>query len=170
MDTYSHSLPLYSYIANAQIKLNIPSEYKIGGTNEWDIVKNILTEFQKELIQDYFNSNLKIVKSKYVIPGEHYFMFALTSFLEDHQCDYDFQGNNMRKEQLSYKRYGDWGGPCYDATYSLTDFALVYHKLYYITYLFCKRSEIFNPKGVAFQNSESIKSILDTKQIQISRY
>ena len=134
------------------------------------MVKDILSEFQKELIQDYFSNKLKIVKSKYDIPGEHYFMFALTSFLEDHQCDYDFQGNPMHKDTLSYKRYGDWGGPCYDATYSLTDFALVYHKLYYVAYLFCKSSEIFNPKGVAFRNSESIRSILDAKQIQMSRY
>ena len=134
------------------------------------MVKDILAEFQKELIQDYFNNNLKIIKSKYAIPAEHYFMFALTSFLEDHQCDHDFHGNAMQKERLSYKRYGDWGGPCYDATYSLTDFALVYHRLYYVAYLFCRSSKILNPNGVAFQNSESIIRILDTKQIQISRY
>ena len=170
MDVYSHSMPLYSYIANAQIKMNVQSEYRISGSNEWDMVKDILTEFQKELTQDYFSNNLKIVKSKYVIPGEQYFMFALTSFLEGHQCDHDFQGNDMYKDRMSYKRYGDWGGPCYDATYSLTDFALVYNKLYYVAYLFCKNSKIFNSNGKLFQNEKHIKDILDSKQIKISRY
>lgn len=170
MDTYSHSMPLWSYISNAQIKLSIPEKYRISGEVEWKTVKDILSEFQKDLAKEYFFGNLKIPKSKYVIPGEDYFVFALQSFLGEHQCDYEFLGHNMHKERISYEEYGSWGALHFDATYSLTEFAVVYHKLYYIAYCFCKDGKIFNPKGNAFQNSASIKHILDTKQIQISRY
>lgn len=170
MDQYSHSLPLWAYINNAQIKFQIPQKYCISGDEEWSAAQEIIEEFRKDLIQSYFQDSLRPIKSKYAIPGEHYFMFALTTFLEEHQCDYEFIKHDMHKEQLEYKRYGNWGGPLYDATYSLTDFAVVYHKLYYIAYLCCKDSKIMNPNRDSYQNEEFLQEILDTKQIQISRY
>ena len=170
MVQYSHSLPLWAYINNAQIKFQIPQKYCISGDEEWSAAQEIIEEFRKDLIQSYFQDSLRPIKSKYAIPGEHYFMFALTTFLEEHQCDAYFIERKMHQDRLCYKEYGSWGGTHYDATYSLTGFAIVYHKLYYIAYCFCKNSAIFNPSGEKFQGYKDIERILDTNQIKISRY
>ena len=164
------NISLSAYILNAQIKLSLPQEHRISGSVETDYMKEILAEYQRDLSQSYFKGHLKVIKSKYAVSGEHYFMYTLQRFLEGHQCDYEFLGHDMRKKRLEYKRYGDWGGPLYDSTYSLTDFAIVYHKLYYIAYLFCKNSKITNPNGDTYQDDEFLKEILDTQQIQISRF
>ena len=166
---YRCNLKLTDYIYNAQIQERIPKEYWIKGA-EWDLAKEIIEHFQKILVQNYFNGTLSVPKSKYVISGEDFFMFKLSSFLEKHQCDDTFIGHDMYRDKISYTAYGSWGGQLYDATYSITEFAAVYHKLYYISYLVCRNSEIFNQNGDAFQNGDSIKEILDTNQIKISRY
>lgn len=171
IDSCEHrcNLRLTDYIHKAQIQEDIPQKYRITG-DEWDVVNEIVGQFQKVLVQNYFNGRLSAPKSKYVIPGEHYFMFKLALFLEKHQCDYEFLDHNMHKDTLDYRRYGDWGGPLYDATYSLTEFAITYHKLYYIACEFCRSSKIFNLNGDSFQSNDSIKEILDSKQISVSRY
>ena len=166
---HAHDLPLWAYISNAQINLQVSQKYRIEGDEEWGFVKEILEEYQKDLTRSYFKGHLRMIKSKYAIDGDVYFMLTLQSFLNDHQCEYKFLDHDMHAETVSYKRYGDWGGPCFDATYSLTDFAVTYHKLYYTTYLFCKNSKITNPSGESFQNERFIKDILDAQQIQLSR-
>lgn len=162
-------LDLCHYIGNAQVDQKLPSEYCIHGDTEWQFTKEILKEYQRDLTQSYFNSSLspKAIKSKYSIHGDHYFMFSLCSFLGAHQCEYEFLGHDMHQERLVYKSYGHM---CFDATYSLSDFAIVYHKLYYIVYNSCKESKIFNPNEASYQHPDDIKKILDTKQIEISRY
>ena len=166
---YRCNLPLYSYIFNAQIDLDVPLQYRLSVSQDKAAVEELLTFFQNELSKNYFEGSLKCVKSKYVIPGSHYFMFALNSFLSKHQCDTYFNGYDMHKKTLSYNSHGSWGTPLFDASYELSDFAIVYHKLYYITYLFCKNSKVFNSKGDAYCNPDSIKQILDTRQIEIYR-
>lgn len=166
--TGGDGIPLWREISNAQIKLKLSKEYCIAGDNEWAIAKEIIDEYKKDLMQSYFKGNAYVIKSKYAIRGETYFMFALYAFLSDHQCDYKFLEQDMHKERLEYKRYGDWGGPLYDATYALTDFAVVFHKMHYITYMYCRGNDIL--KGFVPEWSEkNLKGILDTKQIQISR-
>lgn len=162
-------IPLWAEVSNAQIKLGIQKDYCIFGDDEWEFVKEILQEYRKNLTQSYFNGSLLIIKSKYAIHGEHYFMFSLYEFLSKHQCDYQFLGHDMHKEIISYKSYGESFSAGSDATYTLTDFAVVFHKMSYITYLFCKNSKIANPNGDAFCNEKSISNILESKQIKISR-
>lgn len=161
-------IPLWSKVSNAQIKHKLSKEYCIAGDEEWDYAKEIIDEYRKDLTQSYFKGHLKVIKSKYVVQGEEYFMFARYAFLSDHQCDYKFLGHDMHIDTVSFNRYGNWGGPLYDATYSLTDFAVVFHKMHYITYMYCRGSEILKPFVPAW-NEENLKEILDTKQIQISR-
>lgn len=174
---YSPTLGRYSYVRellvtvlNAQYNDEIDKKYRIIEETEKQYVIQIIEEYQKDIMRSYFQGHMTLIKSKYEVRGKDYFMIALRDFLESHQCDEKFLGHDMRKERLEYKRYGDWGGPCYDATYSVSDFATVYHKLYYITYLYCKNSKIANPNGNRFNNDSFIKEILDTKQIQISRF
>ena len=109
------------------------------------------------------------MKSKYVISGEEYFMFSISNYLEEHQCDYQFSSHDMHKETISFKSYGSWGGPLYDAEYALTDFAIVYHKLYYISLLYCQSNDVINPKKKEYSVCAAVKEILDKKTIQMSR-
>lgn len=174
---YCPALGRYSYvrepffaILNAQCNDAIDRKYRINEETDKQLVIEIIEAYQKDIMQSYFKGHLKSIKSKYAISGEDYFMMALCGYLDEHHVEREFLGHDMHKERLEYKRYGNWGGPCYDATYALTDFAIVYHKLYYITYMFCKNSKITNPSGYSYTNEKFIKEILDTKEIQLSRY
>ncbi len=167
--TGGDGIPLWAEISNAQIKLKLPKEYCVTGDDEWEYVREILAEYRKDLMLSYFKGHLIVIKSKYVISGECYFMASLYAFLCDHQCDYDFLGYKMHKKQISYKSYGESFSAGFDATYALSDFAIVFHKMHYITYMYCKGDERL--KGfVPAWNEENLKEILDTRQIQISRF
>lgn len=167
---YRCNLHLHEYISNAQYDGKILEDYRITDEAEWNITKEIIIYYQKDMTQMYFTNRLSLPKSKYEIPGEHYFMYSLQSYLGEHQCDYAFCGHDMHKETISRKNYGSWGGQLFDATYALSDFSLVFHKLYYISYMFCKHSQILNPKGELFSNEGDIEDIIDAKQISLSRY
>lgn len=166
---YRCNLRLRDYILKAQNHLQIPEEYRIKG-EEWDYVNIIIEKYQRDLTEAYFSGRALIIKSKYVISGETYFIFSLSNYLEDHQCDSKFLTFDMHKEKLSYKSYGSWGAPLYDAEYSLTDFAYVYHKLFYISLLYCQNSKVINPKGTEYWPCPNVKEILDRKTIKMGRY
>lgn len=142
------NLSLSAYVYNAQIKLFLPQEYRIAGDEERKTANELLEEYRKDLMQAYFAGKLNIPKSKYVVQGQDYFMFALYAFLSDHQCDYEFLGHNMRKA---------------------TDFAVVFHKMHYITYMYCRKNETLKDL-VPEWNEKNLKEILETKQIQLQRF
>ena len=162
------NLPLSAYLGNAQIRFSIPQEYRVSGDVERNYMNDILAAYQKDLMQSYFKGYLKVIKSKYVVPGEVYFMYSLYTFLSDHQCDYEFLNHNMHKERIFYKEYGSWGATHFDAIFALSDFAIVLHKMHYITCVYCRRNDILRGL-VPNWNEQNLKEILDTKQIQISR-
>lgn len=164
---------LWTYISDAQHELGINKEYRISYEQEWDIVKEILEEFQSYTAQSYFKGCLKTIKSKYEISGEHYFMLLLQSFLREHECDNKFLDYDMHKKRICYKEYGSdqsWNRP-YDATYTLTDFAIIYHKLYYVSHVYCKNCQSINESEMRpVDHEKDIEETLDTQQIQISRF
>lgn len=168
-DIYRCNLRLRDYVHNAQNDLKIPPEYRIKG-EEWDFVNQILQKYQTDLKEDYFCGRALILKSKYVIHGEDYFMFSLSNFLGDHQCDYEFLSYDMHKETLSFNHYGTWGAPLYDAEYLLSDFAFVYHKLFYISLLYCQNSKAINPKGAEYWSCTSVKDIIEKRTIKMGRH
>jgi hypothetical protein len=167
---YRGNLNLWQYVSNAQLALKIPKEFRLNTDEEWLVVKNILREFQKVVMQEYLKEETTIPTSKYVIDEKTYFFYWLMEYLEKHQCDTSFIGYDMHKEVIEYKQYGSWGGQLFDAKYALSDFALAFHKLYYIACLHCKTSKALNPKGEILYNDESIKEILISKEISISRF
>lgn len=173
---YSPALGRHSYvrellatILNAQFNDAIDKKYRITEESEKQYVIEIIEDYQRDIMRSYFKGNLKMIKSKYVIHGKDYFMLMLYIFLSDHQCDYDFLGHDMHKERISYKSYGSSFSAGFDATYALTDFAVVFHKVYYIAYIYCRRNETLR-KFVPEWNEKNLKEILDTNQIQLSRY
>ena len=159
--------PLRTCISRAQRELNISPSYRIDSKDDWQLVQEILCEYQRDLSNRYFNKLLdpNALKGKLPVRDEDYFMFSLYCFLDDHQCDSTFLGHEMREQILDYTRHSPM---CYDATYSLSDFALVYTKLYYIVYLSCKSSKVINPTGNRFGNLDHIKETIDTKQLSVS--
>lgn len=169
---YRDYLYLWEYISNAQIKLNLLQEYRISTDEEWDLAKEIIKGFQKDITRKFFSNQLSLPTSKYVISDETYFMYLLQEYLEQHQFDIEFLGYNMYKETISYKSYGSWGGPLYDATYALTDFAVVFQKIYYISYIHCKNSSAINPKGkyLYWANEHSIEDIIDSRRFSVYSY
>lgn len=162
-------IPLWAEISNAQNKIKLPKEHRIAGDDDWSYVREIIDEYKKDLMLSYFRGHLIVIKGKYAISGENYFMASLYAFLSDHQCDYEFLGHDMHKERISYKSYGESFSAGFDATYALTEFAVVFHKMHYITYMYCKGNEILKA-FVPEWNEKNLKEILDTKQIQLSRF
>jgi hypothetical protein len=162
------NLSLKSYILNLQIQMKLLPEYRIT-EDEWSTVELILADFQKKLLDHYFSDSVHIPKSKYVIKKEIYFMFMLQEYLCQHQCEYRFLEHDMHQDVISHKSYGSWGGSLYDATYSLTDFAITFHKLYYVAYMSCKNDKFLEAGGYRFNKERDIENIIDSKRISVSR-
>lgn len=156
-------------VADAQIKLGIPKEYSIIGETEWQFTRDIFAAYKKELQTAFLKDNLTVSKDICYMPSHVYLFFTLCSYLKKHQCDFTVAGYAMRGKRLAYKEYGRWGGTLFDATYEITDFSVVYHKLYYISYLYCKENKQINPRGEFYQNESFLQEILDSHQIGFSR-
>lgn len=156
-------------VLNAQYSDDIDKKHRITEEAEKRYVIEIIEEYQKDIMRSYFKGQLKIIKSKYVLFGEDYFMMMLYAFLSEHQCDYEFLGYDMHKERVAYKSYGDSFRSGFEATYSLSEFAEVFHKMHYITYMYCRKSEKLQTFVPAW-NEKNLKEILDTHQIQVSCY
>lgn len=152
---------------NAQYSKSIDKKHRITEVEKQYAIE-VIEAYQKEIARSYFKGHLKLITSKYVVRGEDYFMLALYGFLSEHQCEYEFLGHYMHKDRTSYNQYGESLSSGWDATYALTEFSVVFHKMHYITYMYCRNSETlrcFVPEW----NEKNLKEILDTKQIQISR-
>lgn len=162
-------IPLWAEISNVSSKLELSAEYWIVDRDN-EFVDVILDGFKKDLTECYFRGCLRLLKSKQEVRCRDYFLIALCGYLKEHRFDYNFLGYDMRKEMISRNPRDITTGSGSERTYILTDFAIVYHKLYYITYMFCKNSQITNPCGEDFHNDNYIKEILDTGRMTVSRY
>ncbi len=167
----SYDRELWVALLITQHKLNISREYRINEKEDFDNCHEIIKEYQADISRKYFLGELTLIKSKYAVSGEDYFMAAFYEFLSKRQCYNEVVGHTMHEERLEYKHYGQWGGELYDATYLLSDFGLMYHKLLYITFCYLKNSKIFNPENKVDwqeQRESGIKKVLDTKQLAVS--
>lgn len=147
---YSYVHELLIAVLNAQHTASIDKKYRITEAEKQYVIE-VIEAYQKDIMQSYFKGNIIKIKSKYAVDGEDYFMFALYVFLSDHQNDDKFLGHEMYSI----------------STYVLTDFAVVVHKMHYITYVYCRRSEILR-RLVPEWNEKNLKEILDANQIQVS--
>lgn len=167
-NTFRYNFDLWEYLSKAQTQLKLLYEYRISTDEEWTLAKVIIENFQKDITQQYFLNKISIPTSKYVISNEIYFMYLLQEYCKNHQCDYKFLNYNMHEETIARKDYGSWGVQHYDATYRLTEFAVVLHKLYYISYMCCKNSSISNSNAEYWNKEHSIEDIIDSRIISIS--
>ena len=138
---------------------------------EFDCAKQILKAYQKDLIQKYFTNHLIEYSFTRKLTEAEYFLCTLNEFLEDHECEKTFDGNQMYNTK-KYKDLGCWGTPLFEATYELTDFAVVYHKMYFIAQTYCLtlRKNPLDTDTTSYQNAEATRKVLDTREIEVSRF
>ena len=163
----SYDRELWTAILVAQHQLSIPKEYWIDEKEDFEICHEIIKEYQADIARKYFLDQLSLIKSKYRVSREDYFMVSFYNFLTKRECYDEVVGHAMHKERIAYTDYG-YGN--YDATYLLSDFGYVYHKLLYTTFCYCKNSKVINdePQYALGEDRENgIRTVLDTKQLGI---
>lgn len=164
LSCYSYINELIFEIQRAQQSSLIETKYKIVEDEDFKMVREIVEEYQKYITRLYFRDKLRLTKSKYVISKTDYFMASLHDFLSEHSVESEFMGHDMYSKRKDYKSFEGSG---YKATYIMSDFGILYYKLYYITHMHCKQSLVYqnNVKDWAEKN---IKEVLDKNEIKIS--
>ena len=168
-DIYSYdkkcSVRLRTVIYRIQHEFGVEEKYRISESDR-EFIDEIIRAYQDELIQKYFNG----WASNYKLSNEDYFVVTFNAFLEKHECEQTLRGKNMYTTK-SYKSRGCWGTPLFDATYELTDYAVTYHKLYYITQLKCIQlhGKPISEGSIANIVLETCKKAIDTREIEVSQ-
>jgi hypothetical protein len=164
LNRYSYINDLIFAIRRAQQIDTIDAKYKIVEDDDFKLVRAIVEEYQKNITRLYFRDTLGLPKTKYVISETDYFMAAFHDFLSEHSAESEFMGRDMYSERKDYKSYE---GDGYRATYVMSEFGILYYKLFYITHMYCKQSVVYQNK-VAGWEEKNIKAVLDTNEIEIS--
>lgn len=151
-------------IMDAQSKDYISFQYSIVEEDDFKLVREILEGYQDHITKLYFGNKLCLIKSKHAVSKIDYFMATLHDFLSENCAESRFLGHNMHSERLEFKSYD---GDGYKAKYAMSDFGILYYKLYYITHMYCKESPVFQNRAAGW-SEKNIQDVLDTKQIDIS--
>lgn len=156
---------------NADKLFLIEEKYWLNGDEEMDVAKEILRAYQKEWCQKYLSGRLSASRMICKLTDEEYFLLSLKDFLEKHECETTFCGNKMYNIK-EYKSCGSWGVPLFDATYELTDYAVVYQKMYLIAQTYCLtlRPNPLDKNSLYYHRIENAKKVLDTREMKVSRY
>lgn len=161
---------LRDYICNLQKHMRLGAEYRITEKSEKDIVCEIITAYQQDLIQSYFQNLLSLNRKIAKISSEEFFVITLVEFLRKNECEKEFNGKDMYITK-SYKSYPSRGMlPPFDAVYELTDYAVIYHKIYYIAELFLEENKHLYNIIHFYPNPDEIKKVIDTREIKVSRF
>ena len=116
-------------------------------------------------MQKYFNGHL--LNGKYV--EDVWFVTTLRDFLEKHQSETTFNDNEMYTVK-NYKSHGTWGVDLFTATYVLTDYAVVYNKLFYISWLYyLKLHKVVGEEKLGVIITNGIREAIDNGEIKVSR-
>lgn len=156
---------LLNCIYRAQADHNIETQYQlIHEESSHDIVNDILRCYQKDMVQKYFHNRFTYKK----MTCENFFMKTLQDYLNEHRCEKTFNENKMY-DVKNYQYYGNWGGPSFDATYVLTKYAFVYHKMLHITqvYYLSLRQDQLNKKTISRKQNEFNQIILNALRREI---
>lgn len=169
---YSQKKESNCFFPNADKLFLIQEKYNIQGEEERNIAKEILKEYQKDLVQSYFlGQGCTTDRNLTKITEQEYFLLTLANFLNKHECEKEFNGHQMYITK-SYKDRGCWGTFLFNATYELTDYAVVYHKMYYITQIYCLtlRKNPLDTSAALFARAEYTKRVIDVREMDVSRY
>lgn len=162
---------LIRYIMQAQKCASIPKKYFIDSCDDKN-VDIILSKFKDDLKNRYFNGATIDPKKnrREFIREEDFFMYSLFRFLVHNSAKSEFYGNKMQEKRISYTEYGSWGAKHFDATYTITNFAVSLLKLELITCEYCKSKESLAGNEEIFDiNTDVIKKDIETKTISTYR-
>lgn len=158
-----------SYILSVQNKLNLDEKYHIKTEEEKSIANEILDAFRNEIIFQYFYGTLSIPKNEYLSKFKYIpfsktdlLIINLEDFLSSNSGKSYIGDNKMHEKTLSKYENGYTLG---DYQYQLSDFGLVFFKLYYITNLYCNQSKTIFSLNCA----DSIKQNIDNQEIWLHR-
>lgn len=141
------NIPLWAHLKNAQAKSNIAETYKIIGDEEWAAAKEIIAKYQTELTRSYFDGRLwtlpclDTLQSIYEITGKDYFLYMLYVYL----CENENYGQHHVFRLLSNE---------------IDNKHIVFHKMHYITYMYCKLHPSLQ-KNIPAWNESRLKEILE---------
>ncbi len=160
-------LPLMCYVLNAQRQLNIRPDFKVYEDKDSLFFYKIIDEYKRDLQQSYLRDSLTLPKSRSKISNTDFFLYTLCVFLMKHQHDRKFSNFDMLGNELDRIGFSDGS---FNIIFSLSDFSILYHKILYITYLYCENSATLNPNQQSTGKSwfeESLIDILETKQVEL---
>jgi hypothetical protein len=144
---------LVGEIEMAESRYSIPPQYRINKATEQDFVDEILREYQSHIAKLYYSNRLQLIKSKYVLTAEDYFMASLHDFLSDKS------ESIMFSDHFLYRSKNDGNKP----KHIMTDFGIAFYKLYYITRTYCKQNPVCNNRFSHWIDTD-ITNVLDRKE------
>lgn len=148
----SSGADMLDYIQNRCVSKYIGTGYLIQQESDKKIAFEIIEAFQKDTKYLYLEcnrfANSKLARKTY----SDFFMYYFEKYLDEHN-DYYFKENRMYVEETKENS-------C--AKCSITEYGMVYNKLFYMARLFCERSSKLNKNNDYW--SEEIKKKLDTKE------
>lgn len=131
-----YGMDIYERFSLAKKELNIPNQYDIDHDVDADAVKEILSEFQKNITEKYFNENIPKIKFKKMRINigqieQEFLLYKLSEFLYPKVSDPSYRN----KEIFEYLSSEPSNLFSTKKIYKLTDLGVTYYKLYYITLL-----------------------------------
>lgn len=144
-----------------QAQSAIPAQYQITDS-ESHYVNLILSEFENSLVQKHSACEITLPKTRYSIPTIDFFMNQLYLFCKEYQYDEEVAGEVMRDTVLY--RHG------YNTTYSLTDFGVAFHKVYYISVNYVANSRIYNPNGNGLHYPDIYTAPIDSRSLELESF
>ena len=148
---HSYINDLIFHVKNAIFDNVIDKQYRLSEGNEEKYLREIVEAYQINVMRSYFRGSATLIKSKYSIDGNVYFLIMLHDFLATHSDDFKFLDRNMRN---------------YDGI--LSDFGIAYYKFYYATFIYCKKSIFTNPSMSQSWYSWEENKIKDTLNSSIN--
>ena len=167
LDRYSYVRELLFAVLNAQHNCAIPQQYQIAGEVEKQYLHQIIEEFQKDISRRYFCGKLSVIKSKYAVDDDAFFMIQLHDYILAHIDDDKFLNRELAEFVSTVKHPQGQT----ESTYQLTDIGIVFWKLRYVTHMYCKQCKIVNPSEYPhwYEYVEApILKCLDAKQYTVT--
>jgi len=151
---------ILDYLQNKCLKGTIDAQYMITEQSEQEIAHEIIKLYQEETkdiyIKEHYAVNRRFAKMDY----SEYFAYFFERYLGKHDKPF-FNGNRMYIE-IS-REYFDDNHTSYDTKYKLTDYGVVYYKMYYMSRLFCEKSVYINER--CDYHSAGLKEVIDTREV-----
>ena len=124
------------HILHEQKILKINDAYRLHASidEEKQFVNEILETHKKSVIDSFFSDSLKKEKKFYILTFQEYYMYSLYCFLNNNLLDGINGKRILSKDLYKYINSDDeW-----HKNYALTNYAIIYHKLYIIVCTYCK--------------------------------